>query len=160
MSDFLDLLKSKDGFSKVHPVHPLDISSMSYLYRNCLRMGEISNSNVETASISPSLWFEQIFESMHSNIKIVVDEPQFTIIFRKNNKTYSTMFICEPKRFDNDLSLVEFLERKFVHLAVFSICKFVDLSALKSYWEIKSCDIKSKEEIRDSKIDFFIETNQ
>lgn len=120
-------------------------------------MGEINKSNVTVASVDPSLWFDQIFDLLHNSIKIIVDRPHFILVSRINGKIFSTSFECKNLQFDTDDDLKKFFEVKFRNLAVMSICKFVNLQTLKSYWLVRACDAISKEIKRELKIDSMIE---
>jgi len=136
----------------------IDFTSLKILYENCIRVGSDENLNITIATIHPSLWFGEIFEYIQKTVKIVTKLPSFRLIKIENNQLVYFDRLVKTLNFNSDAELKTFFEEdcKYKSLAMFSICKYLDVTNLSVIWRVKCVDITTKEEIRDKKLDSII----
>jgi len=151
------IFDSKEDVS-VYVNDDIDFTALKVLYDNCIRIGSSDNSNITVATVHPSLWFGDLFEYIQKSVKIVPKGPAFQLMKIENNQLVSYNKNVETKNFYSDIELKKFFEEdcKYKSLALFSICKYLDMTNLSTTWTIRCVDITTKQEVRDRKLDSII----
>jgi hypothetical protein len=151
------IFDSKEDVS-VYVNDDIDFTALKLLYDNCLRVGSSDNSNITVATVHPSLWFGDLFEYIQKSVKVVPKGPSFQLIKIENNQLVYYNKNVETKNFYSDIELKKFFEEDCIYksLALFSICKYLDMTNLSTTWTIRCVDILTKEEMRDKKLDSII----
>ena len=151
------IFDSKEDIS-VYVNDDIDFTALKVLYDNCIRIGSSDNSNITVATVHPSLWFGDLFEYIQKSVKIVPKGPAFQLMKIENNQLVSYNKNVETKNFYSDIELKKFFEEdcKYKSLALFSICKYLDMTNLSTTWTIRCVDITTKQEVRDRKLDSII----
>jgi hypothetical protein len=151
------IFDSKEDVS-VYVNDDIDFTSLKILYDNCLRVGTSDNSNITVATVHPSLWFGELFEYIQKSVKVVSKAPVFQLMRIENNQLVAYNHAVETIEFYSDGDLKKFFEEdcKYKSLAIFSICKYLDMTNLSTTWRIRCVDILTKEEVRDRKLDSII----
>ena len=151
------IFDSKEEVS-VYVNDDIDFTSLKILYDNCLRVGSSDNLNITVATVHPSLWFGELFEYIQKSVKLVPKVPAFQLMKIENNQLFSYNKLVETMEFHSDEELKKFFEEdcKYKSLAMFSICKYLDMTNLSISWRIRCVDILTKEEMRDKKLDSII----
>lgn len=136
----------------------IDFTALKILYDNCLRVGSSGNSNLTIATVHPSLWFGEIFEHIQKAVKLVSKLPTFKLMMIENDQVSQTEYFTETRRFESDEELRYFLieDCKYKSLALFSICKYLDMKTLLMTWVLRCVDVSTKDSIRDKKLDSII----
>lgn len=144
-------------------VERLNVTALSLLYENSLRMGDTSNtlnsnSNVETATQHPSKYMDMLVECILDNVSYITKSPVFYLVEFRNGDLIQSTHHCENNTFEDLDSLKLFLKEngQFSILVLFSIIKYVDLDKLKPFWHIKYKSIEDLEKKRDKKIDVIL----
>jgi hypothetical protein len=143
----------------LYKVNEKDLTALFVLYENCVRMGNDSNLNVQTATISPESWFTDLAETLIDNVSFVTKTPNFQTITLKNGDLVSQSWQTHREDFDSIDLLKDFLEKdlKFEDLVLFSIVSYVDLINMTQKWTMKFAIITDKETKRDNKIEFLVD---
>lgn len=151
------IFDSKEDVS-VYVNDDIDFTALKVLYDNCLRVGSSDNLNITVATVHPSLWFGELFEYIQKSVKIVPKGPAFQLMKIENNQLVSYNKTVETNNFYSDIELKKFFEEdcKYKSLALFSICKYLDMTNLSTTWTIRCVDITTKQEVRDRKLDSII----
>ena len=151
------IFDSKEEVS-VYVNDDIDFTALKILYDNCLRVGSSDNLNITVATVHPSLWFGELFEYIQKSVKLVPKGPAFQLMKIENNQLFSYNKFVETMEFHSDEELKKFFEEdcKYKSLALFSICKYLDMTNLSISWRIRCVDILTKEEMRDKKLDSII----
>ena len=151
------IFDSKEEVS-VYVNDDIDFTALKVLYDNCIRIGSSDNSNITVATVHPSLWFGELFEYIQKSVKLVPKGPAFQLMKIENNQLVSYNKTVETKNFYSDIELKKFFEEdcKYKSVALFSICKYLDMTNLSISWRIRCVDILTKEEMRDKKLDSII----
>lgn len=151
------IFDSKEDIS-VYVNDDIDFTALKVLYDNCIRIGSSDNSNITVATVHPSLWFGDLFEYIQKSVKLVPKGPSFQLMKIENNQLVSYNKNVETKNFYSDIELKKFFEEdcKYKSLALFSICKYLDMTNLSTTWTIRCVDITTKQEVRDRKLDSII----
>ena len=151
------IFDSKEDVS-VYVNDDIDFTSLKILYDNCLRVGSSDNLNITVATVHPSLWFGELFEYIQKSVKLVPKVPTFQLIKIENNQLVSYNKTVETKNFYSDIELKKFFEEdcKYKSLAIFSICKYLDMTNLSISWRIRCVNVLTKQEVRDKKLDSII----
>jgi hypothetical protein len=151
------IFDSKEDVS-VYVNDDIDFTALKVLYDNCIRIGSSDNSNITVATVHPSLWFGELFEYIQKSVKIVPKMPTFQLMKIENNQLVSYSKCVETREFHSDEELKKFFEEdcKYKSLAMFSICKYLDMTNLSTTWTIRCVDITTKQEVRDRKLDSII----
>jgi hypothetical protein len=136
----------------------VDISALKVLYSNCIRIGNIDNSNIHVATIHPDLWFSNLYSLFSHCLSVVPRRPTYSLIFFEEGQIMKKSLASEVSEFESDEDLEHFFKEtcKFKNISLFSICKFIDLSTLKSRWSIRYNDITNTSILRNNKIDSLI----
>ena len=148
------IFDSKEDVS-VYVNDDIDFTALKVLYDNCIRIGSSDNSNITVATVHPSLWFGELFEYIQKSVKLVPKGPAFQLMKIENNQLVSYNKTVETKNFYSDIELKKFFEEdcKYKSVALFSICKYLDMTNLSTTWTIRCVDITTKQEVRDRKLD-------
>ena len=151
------IFDSKEDVS-VYVNDDIDFTALKVLYDNCIRIGSSDNSNITVATVHPSLWFGELFEYIQKSVKLVPKGPAFQLMKIENNQLVSYNKTVETKNFYSDIELKKFFEEdcKYKSVALFSICKYLDMTNLSTTWTIRCVDITTKQEVRDRKLDSII----
>ena len=151
------IFDSKEEVS-VYVNDDIDFTALKILYDNCLRVGSSDNLNITVATVHPSLWFGELFEYIQKSVKLVPKGPAFQLMKIENNQLFSYNKLVETMEFHSDEELKKFFEEdcRYKSLALFSICKYLDMTNLSITWRIRCVDILTKEEMRDKKLDSII----
>ena len=151
------IFDSKEDVS-VYVNDDIDFTALKVLYDNCLRVGSSDNLNITVATVHPSLWFGELFEYIQKSVKLVPKGPAFQLMKIENNQLFSYNKLVETMEFHSDEELKKFFEEdcRYKSLALFSICKYLDMTNLSITWRIRCVDILTKEEMRDKKLDSII----
>ena len=151
------IFDSKEEVS-VYVNDDIDFTALKVLYDNCLRVGSSDNLNITVATVHPSLWFGELFEYIQKSVKLVPKGPAFQLMKIENNQLFSYNKLVETMEFHSDEELKKFFEEdcRYKSLALFSICKYLDMTNLSISWRIRCVDILTKEEMRDKKLDSII----
>ena len=151
------IFDSKEEVS-VYVNDDIDFTSLKILYDNCLRVGSSDNLNITVATVHPSLWFGELFEYIQKSVKLVPKGPVFQLMKIENNQLISNNYSVETLEFNSDEDLKKFFEKdcKYKSLAMFSICKYLDMTNLSISWRIRCVNVLTKEEVRDKKLDSII----
>ena len=151
------IFDSKEDVS-VYVNDDLDFTALKVLYDNCLRVGSSDNLNITVATVHPSLWFGELFEYIQKSVKLVPKGPAFQLMKIENNQLISNNYLVETLEFNSDEDLKKFFEEdcKYKSLAMFSICKYLDMTNLSISWRIRCVDVLTKQEVRDKKLDSII----
>ena len=151
------IFDSKEDVS-VYVNDDIDFTALKILYDNCLRVGTSDNSNITVATVHPSLWFGELFEYIQKSVKLVTKVPVFQLVKIEENQLVAYNKCVETIEFHSDIELKEFFEEecKYKSLAIFSICKYLDMINLSTTWRIRCVNVLTKEEIRDRKLDSII----
>ena len=136
----------------------VDISALKVLYSNCIRIGNIDNSNIHVATIHPDLWFGNLYSLFSHCLSVVPRRPSYDLTFFEEDQIIKLTLVSEVIEFESDKELEYFFKEtcKFKNISLFSICKFIDLSTLKSRWSIRYNDITNISTLRNNKIDSLI----
>ena len=136
----------------------IDFTALKILYDNCIRVGTSDNSNITVATVHPSLWFGELFEYIQKSVKVVPKGPTFQLMKIENNQLVAYNHAVETIQFYSDVELKKFFEEecKYKSLALFSICKYLDMTNLSTTWRIRCVNVITKEEVRDRKLDSII----
>jgi hypothetical protein len=132
----------------------LDISPLKLLYDNCIIAGNVSNNNIQMATVHPDLWFGDYFDFFREKVKMVVKSPIFQLIKIEGNQLVCEDYTCDSISFNSDDDLMEFMEKKIIYgsIAIFYIVKWLNVKTLVVTWNLRYKDLTTKEEIRDNKI--------
>lgn len=151
------IFDSKEDVS-VYVNDDIDFTSLKILYDNCIRVGSSDNSNIVVATVHPSLWFGELFEYIQKSVKVVPKGPAFQLMKIENNQLVAYNHVVETIEFYSDVELKKFFEEecKYKSLALFSICKYLDMTNLSTTWRIRCVNVITKEEVRDRKLDSII----
>ena len=151
------IFDSKEDVS-VYVNDDIDFTSLKILYDNCLRVGTSDNSNITVATVHPSLWFGELFEYIQKSVKLVPKGPTFQLMKIEDNQLISNTYSVGTLEFKSDEELKKFFEEdcKYKSLAMFSICKYLDMTNLSISWRIRCVNVLTKEEVRDKKLDSII----
>ena len=136
----------------------IDISALKVLYSNCIRIGNIDNSNIHVATIHPDLWFSNLYSLFSHCLSVVPRRPSYNLTFFEEDQIVKLTLVSEVIEFESDQELEYFFKEtcKFKNISLFSICKFIDLSTLKSRWSLRYNDITNTSTLRNNKIDSLI----
>lgn len=143
-------------------VDDLESSSLSILYSNCIRMGNLDNSNVGIASASPDIFLNEMISLILENVSYIARGPMFTITSIIDGKVLlSTSYSCETEEFDTLGSLKDFISTKgkFSTLVLYSIVKYIELDKLTFKFILRYKEIANIKAIRDKKIDYLTTNN-
>ena len=134
----------------------LDSAALFQLYETSSRMCNESNNNVEIATVSPSVWFDDLVDVVMENVGYVAKSTQFQFLFYKNPDILSICYSCDVERFNSLNDLKDFIKKKgqFSTLVLFSIVKYVDLHNLNVYWSMRYKEILDTQQIREKKIEY------
>jgi hypothetical protein len=151
------IFDSKEDVS-VYVNDDIDFTSLKILYDNCLRVGTSDNSNITVATVHPSLWFGELFEYIQKSVKLVPKGPSFQLMKIEDNQLFAYNYSVKTLEFNSDEDLKKFFEEdcKYKSLAMFSICKYLDMTNLSISWRIRCVNVLTKEEVRDKKLDSII----
>ena len=151
------IFDSKEDVS-VYVNDDIDFTALKILYDNCIRVGSSDNSNIVIATVHPSLWFGELFEYIQKSVKVVPKGPVFQLMKIENNQLVAYNHAVETMEFYSDIELKKFFEEecKYKSLALFSICKYLDMTNLSTTWRIRCVNVLTKEEVRDRKLDSII----
>jgi hypothetical protein len=151
------IFDSKEDVS-VYVNDDIDFTALKILYDNCLRVGSSDNLNITVATVHPSLWFGELFEYIQKSVKVVPKGPVFQLMKIENNQLVAYNHAVETIEFYSDVELKKFFEEecKYKSLALFSICKYLDMTNLSTTWRIRCVNVITKEEVRDRKLDSII----
>lgn len=151
------IFDSKEDVS-VYVNDDIDFTALKILYDNCIRVGTSDNSNITVATVHPSLWFGELFEYIQKSVKVVPKGPTFQLMKIENNQLVAYNHAVETIQFYSDVELKKFFEEecKYKSLALFSICKYLDMTNLSTTWRIRCVNVITKEEVRDRKLDSII----
>ena len=151
------IFDSKEEVS-VYVNDDIDFTALKVLYDNCLRVGSSDNLNITVATVHPSLWFGELFEYIQKSVKLVPKGPAFQLMKIENNQLFSYNKLVETMEFHSDEELKKFFEEdcRYKSLALFSICKYLDMTNLSISWRIRCVNVLTKEEVRDKKLDSII----
>ena len=151
------IFDSKEDVS-VYVNDDIDFTALKILYDNCIRVGSSDNSNIVVATVHPSLWFGELFEYIQKSVKVVPKGPVFQLMKIENNQLVAYNHAVETIEFYSDVELKKFFEEecKYKSLALFSICKYLDMTNLSTTWRIRCVNVITKEEVRDRKLDSII----
>ena len=151
------IFDSKEDVS-VYVNDDIDFTALKILYDNCIRVGSSDNSNIVVATVHPSLWFGELFEYIQKSVKVVPKGPTFQLMKIENNQLVAYNHAVETIQFYSDVELKKFFEEecKYKSLALFSICKYLDMTNLSTTWRIRCVNVITKEEVRDRKLDSII----
>ena len=151
------IFDSKEDVS-VYVNDDIDFTALKILYDNCIRVGSSDNSNIVVATVHPSLWFGELFEYIQKSVKVVPKGPVFQLMKIENNQLVAYNHAVETMEFYSDIELKKFFEEecKYKSLALFSICKYLDMTNLSTTWRIRCVNVLTKEEVRDRKLDSII----
>lgn len=140
-------------------VNERDLTALFMLYDNCIRMSNDSNLNVQIATISPQVWFDDLVETIIHNVCFVTKLPNFQTLTLKNGDLVAQTWQTEKKDFDSIELLKDFLEKdsKFEDLVLFSIVGYVDLMSMTKKWTITFTNVTDIETKRDNKIEFLVD---
>ena len=151
------IFDSKEDVS-VYVNDDIDFTALKILYDNCIRVGSSDNSNIVVATVHPSLWFGELFEYIQKSVKVVPKGPVFQLMKIENNQLVTYNHAVETCEFYSNIELKKFFEEecKYKSLALFSICKYLDMTNLSTTWRIRCVNVLTKEEVRDRKLDSII----
>jgi hypothetical protein len=151
------IFDSKEEVS-VYVNDDIDFTALKILYDNCLRVGSSDNLNITIATVHPSLWFGELFEYIQKSVKLVPKGPMFQLMKIEDNQLISNTYSVGTLEFKSDEELKKFFEEdcKYKSLAMFSICKYLDMTNLSISWRIRCVNVLTKEEVRDKKLDSII----
>ena len=151
------IFDSKEEVS-VYVNDDIDFTALKVLYDNCLRVGSSDNLNITVATVHPSLWFGELFEYIQKSVKLVPKGPAFQLMKIENNQLFSYNKLVETMEFHSDEELKKFFEEdcRYKSLALFSICKYLDMRNLSISWRIRCVNVVTKQEVRDKKLDSII----
>ena len=142
----------------IYPISDYNLEGLKILLDNCIRMGSENNSNVEIATVNPSLWLGQFLDKHWNKISYVSTLPSFDVLKVDNNEISKKTYKCDSISLSSDEDVDDFFNKnKFKKLVLFSITKTVNLITLKSFYNIKYSDITEKYEERDIKIDSILD---
>lgn len=163
INDICDLYKLKDnqGLRNIYCVNDYDIIPFIKLYLNCKEISSNSvhdgSGGVTITSISPETWFEKLLPHLIHNIRVVTSSRIFSLLSFSGNGISSISHECKSIKFESDEKLIDFLSmERNEDLAVYYICKYVDLSTLQPQWIISYYLITDPRIIRGRKIDSII----
>ena len=151
------IFDSKEEVS-VYVNDDIDFTALKILYDNCLRVGSSDNLNITVATVHPSLWFGELFEYIQKSVKLVPKIPTFQLMKIEDNQLVAYNYSVETLEFNSDEDLKKFFEEdcKYKSLAMFSICKYLDMTNLSISWRIRCVNVLTKQEVRDKKLDSII----
>lgn len=137
----------------------LESSALSVLHTNSLRMGNLDNSNVGLATLSPDVYFDDIANTVLESVDYISTLPSFGITSYVNGKLISTNYSTDSIPFSDIEGLKRFLtERgKVSVLVLYSIVKFVNLNDLTSHFFVRFKEIDDIQTVRNKKIEFLTE---
>ncbi len=146
---------------QIYPLNEYDIIPIIKLYANCKEISSNSihdgSGGLTMTSISPENWFLNILPSILYGTKIIVCSRIFTLLSISDDEMLSTTYECKSESFKSDSDLIEFISKdRNEDLAIYNICKYVDLSNLKPHWNINYELIGDKKSIRNRKINSII----
>lgn len=145
----------------LYPISEYNLEGIKILLDNCMRMGTEQNSNVELATINPSIWLSDLLNKHWNKISYVSTKPTFEILKIDSDVIVSKSYKVDSLTFNSDDELDNFFEQgKWKRFVLFSIVKYANLSTMTCYYEIKYSDVTEKFEERDNKINFIIGTDQ
>jgi hypothetical protein len=151
------IFDSKEEVS-VYVNDDIDFTALKVLYDNCIRIGSSDNSNITVATVHPSLWFGELFEYIQKSVKLVPKGTSFQLMKIEDNQLVAYNYSVETLEFNSDEDLKKFFEEdcKYKSLAMFSICKYLDMTNLSISWRIRCVNVVTKQEVRDKKLDSII----
>lgn len=137
----------------IYPISDYNLEGLKILLDNCTRMGTEYNSNVEIATVNPSLWLGQFLDKHWDKISYVSTLPSFDVLKVDGSEIIRKSYRCDSISLANEEEVDNFFNtNKFKKLVLFTITKTVNLSTLQSMYNIRYCDITEKYEERDIKI--------
>jgi hypothetical protein len=149
----------KESKFQIYPLNDYDIIPIIKLYSNCKEISSISihdgSGGLTMTSISPENWFVDILPSILEGASMVVCSRVFVLLSLSDtgNGMMSVLFECKSQSFRSDSDLKEFISRKRNEdLAIYNICKYVDLSNLSPHWNINYALVGDTKSIRNKKI--------
>ena len=106
-----------------------------------------------SAKFDLSLWMNDFLTKHIDKISYATITPSFSIQSLEDGKLTEKVVAVKSITFNSDEELDEFFENKIdKKLVVYTIGKFIDLSNMKIYYELKYADITLKSEQREIKL--------
>lgn len=129
-----------------------NLDGILVLMRNCIKYGISSQDNIRIATVHPSLWLGDWVDTYYKYISYVTNDTTFKVSRILNNQLVVKSYSCYTKKLSEDEVSSFFETNKFKKFVIYFVTKNVELSSLKTYYQIKFADISEKFEERDSKI--------
>lgn len=137
----------------VYPISEYNLEGIKILLDNCMRMGSELNTNVQLATIHPSMWLGDFLDKNWDKISHVTTNVQFTILKHESGKIISKNYKVDSVKFDTEEELNSFfINGKWKKFVLFSVVKYANLSTMNCYYSVRYSDITEKFEERDNKI--------
>ena len=142
----------------LYPVGEYNLDGIIVLIENC-RRNAADNSNVEFATVSPSLWLGGFLEKHWDKISYVCALPNFRTLKVVGDGIVETNYKVDSADFNSEQELDNFFENnKWRRLVLFYIIKVVDLRTMSIQYRVRYGDITEKFEERDNKINSVLGT--
>ena len=148
----------------LYPIDESNLYGVRVLIDNCTRMGagwqnaEINNTNVSIATVDPIVWLPEFLDKLLFKFSYISTLANFETIQLNDEKLTSVVYNCDVVKFkdiDEIKDKIDLLE--FGTLVLFSAVKYVDLTTLSVYYEVRYKNISTKATIRDRKLGKIIE---
>lgn len=144
----------------VYPISEYNLEGIKILLDNCMRMGTEQNSNVQMATVNPSMWLGDILNKHWDKISYVTSMPSFEILKVDSDRIISKAYRVDSITFDTDEELDKFfVQGKWKRFVLFSIVKYANLSTMTCHYSVRYSDITEKFEERDNKINSILGTD-
>jgi len=155
---FIESLSKLESEVEVLIFSDKDITALKMLFDNSIRLGNNDMNNVTVASLHPSLWFESLYPHFNTCLNVVPKRPQYFLHTIENGEIFRRVFSAETKEFNSDEEIIKFFkeECKFKSLSIFGICKYLDVTTLKTQWYLRYNDITDITTLRDNKLESLI----
>ena len=138
-----------DSKMSIHAISESNIGGINILIDTCIKNTHLNN-NVSIATVDPTLWLGEVLDKHWQKISYVCEYSNFEIFKISGNSILKRLYVTQDQRLNNDEELDEFFNNnKWKRLVLHSITKYVDLSIMKSYYNIRCADITEKYEERD-----------
>jgi len=137
----------------LYPVGEYNLDGIIVLIENCKRMAS-DNTNVQWATVSPSLWLGSFLDKHWDKISYVCAVPIFNTFKIVGDEFISTKYkVSDTIDFNSEKDLDDFFENnKWRRLVLFYINKVVNLKTMDITYKLRYADITEKFEERDNKI--------
>ena len=159
--DFVNNVKLTSKLElSIYPISEFNLEAIKYLVENCERCNDIPNPNVSLATFNTSLWLGDFLDKYWDKISYVCTTPIFNVLKAENNEIVMKSYAVESKVFNTEEEIEKFFEEvEWGEFVIFTVTKSVDLSTMKTFYNIRYADIAEQYEVRDNKLKSILEYN-